>query len=85
MVFVAVKVFDAQGSVVYTARQGSSAEADYTRPYYSTSLTLTWNKRADDGSRLPRGQQFILRAYASDITSGGRLTPSSIYRFTLMS
>lgn len=84
-IFIAIKVFDATGHVVYTAKQGSVAEADYTQPYYSTSLTLKWNKHADDGSRMPQGQQLILRAYVSDISSGSGLIPSSIYRFTLSS
>jgi hypothetical protein len=84
-IFVAIKIFDSAGHTVYTANKNSPLEANYTQPYYSTSLTLKWNKAADDGSRLPRGQRFIAVAFASDFDTNQRLFRSSPYYFTLTS
>lgn len=85
-VFVAIKIFDMAGHTVYTGNKNSPLEANYTQPYYSTSLTLKWNKVADDGSRLPKGQRFIAVAFASDYdTNQQKLFRSSPYYFTLTS
>jgi hypothetical protein len=84
-IFVAVKIFDTAGHTVYTAQQGSTLQARYMQPYYSTSLTLSWKKVADDGSRLPRGQTFIALAFASDLDTNQELFRSSRFYFTLTS
>ena len=84
-IFVGVKIFDAQGRSVYA---GSRLSTTYTQPYYSTSLTLKWNKVAQDGSRLPRGQRFIAIAAAGDDDSSStqsKIFRSSEFHFTLAS
>jgi hypothetical protein len=81
-IFVGVKIFDVAGNSVYSGKAG---EASYAQPYYSTSLTLKWNKVAYDGSRLPRGQQFRAIAFASDLNTNQKLFRSSPYSFTLAS
>jgi hypothetical protein len=70
---------------VYTANKNSPLAASYSQPYYSTSLTLKWNKVADDGSRLPRGQGFIAVAFASDLDTSQTLFRSAAYRCVLAS
>jgi hypothetical protein len=85
-IMVAIKIFDAAGHTVYTAPGvHSPAEAVYSQPYYSSSLTLKWNKVADDGSRLPRGQQLMALAFATDLDTDQKLFRSSPYRFTVTS
>ena len=88
-VSVAYKIFDERGRGVYsvTASSGASSPAyiTITQPYYSTSLTMKWNKIAYDGSRLPRGQRFQVIAYAADLDTGQKLRASSPYIFTLTS
>jgi hypothetical protein len=84
-VLLAVKIFDSSGRTVYTPKSGSPTEARYQQPYYSTSLTVKWNKNADDGSRLPRGQSFVALAFATDLGTNQKLFRSSPYRFTLTS
>ena len=87
-VYVGYKIFDERGRGVYsvTGSSGASSPASITiaQPYYSTSLTLKWNKIAYDGSRLPRGQRFQVIAYASDLDTGQKLHASSPYVFTLI-
>ena len=61
----------------------SPTQASYTQPYYSTSLTLKWNKVAYDGSRLPRGKRLQAIAFASDSTTNQPIFRSSPYFFTL--
>jgi len=83
--YVGMKIFDFKGRGVYSPPVGRSSpsSATYTQPYYDTSLTLRWNKVAYDGSRPPKNHLYYVVAYASDITSNGKLLSSSSYAFDL--
>jgi hypothetical protein len=73
----------ASGNTVYSKTPHSPLIVEYKQPYYSTSLTLRWNKVADDGSRLPRGQKFVAIALAADLDSHQKGFRSSPFSFTL--
>jgi hypothetical protein len=77
--FVGYKIYDDEGNGVFSGDAGQAL----VLPYYSTTLTLKWNKVAYDGSRLPKGQHFRVIATASDLDTRQKLFRSSLFGFTL--